>query len=104
MARFSLRVDIILLILFIGDWTTGVVSYLLSTETKDPPLFSVPALYGFIGFAWRALLVTLIVQKWQLKIIVPVVVSLVTTMYYDLKHFYFYLIRGAALRKWLTLL
>jgi len=97
--RYSQIVDLILLSLFIGDWTTGTISFVLKAQQADPALFSIAVVYSFIGFIWRALLVTLIVQKWQLKIIAPVVVSLVTTGYaihYDTQHFYFYLMRCAA--------
>ena len=60
--RFSQIVDLLFLALFIGDWATGGISFLLKTQEPDPPLFSASALYVFISFAWRALLLTLIVH------------------------------------------
>jgi len=94
--RYSFIVDLILLTLFIGEWTIGVIAFLVKPQEPDPPCFSVSALYGFIGFAWRALLVTSIVQKWQLKIIALVVAIIVTTDYgihYDPGKIYFFIVR-----------
>jgi len=94
--KYSHIANLILLIFFMGDWIIGLFSTLYRTQQLDPPLFPVSALYGMTAFAWRAMLVTLIVQKWQLKIIAPVVAIIVTTAYtihYDPKHFYTYVIR-----------
>ena len=97
--KYSLLFDLILLILFIADWALGVTSFLIPTQHSDPALFSINAVFGFIGFAWRALLVTLIVQKWQLKIIAPIIASLIATgfaIHYDTENYYFYTIRTIA--------
>jgi len=94
--KYSIVGDLVILSLFIGEWTLGVLSFLLSTQQDDLPLFTVASLFGFIGFAWRALLVTLIVQKWQLKIIAPIIASLIATgfaIHYDTENYYFYIIR-----------
>ena len=75
-----------------------MISFLLETQEPDPPLFSVSAPYGFISFAWKALLLTLIVQKWQPRIIAPVVIAIIKTGYAihdDRERSYYYLVRCA---------
>jgi len=60
---------------------------------------AVMAMYQFVNFAWKALLVTLIVQKWQLKIIAPSAAIITATVYaciFDTKQIYIYVIRCAA--------
>lgn len=61
--------------------------------------FPVTALYEFASFAWKALLVTLIIQKWQLKIIPPAAAIITSTVYachFDSKQIHAYLIRASA--------
>jgi len=84
--RFSTTFDITLLLLYLGDWTVGTLISFSRIQQIDPPSFKVTAVYGMTSFSWRTLLVTLIVQKWQLKIIPPIVVMFLTsgfTLYYD---------------------
>ena len=94
--EYSKTVDLIILFFFGADWVSGLISSLVRTHDTDPISFSVSAMYGFTAFAWRGLLVTLIVQTWHLKIIVPVIVTVVSTVYaihYDPKHYETYIIR-----------
>ena len=81
-AKYAIIVDIaLLLLLFIGDWAAVIVSTFQKIAHIDPPVFQVTAIYGFLGFSWRALLVTLIIQKWQLKILPPVVACVLSSVY-----------------------
>jgi len=81
-AKYCTVVDLILYFFFLGDWITGVLASLYRyNKNTHPPTFSISALFGFTSFSWRTLLVTLLVQKWQLKIIAPVVVSVMVTVY-----------------------
>jgi len=73
--KYSNLVDLTLLVLFIGDWISFLLSSLYKMEQMNPPSFKLPALLGFAAFSWRTLLVTLLVQKWQLKIIAPVMAT-----------------------------
>jgi len=62
-------------------------------------LFPVTALYEFASFAWKALLVTLVIQKWQLKILPPAAAIITSTVYaclFDSRQTHTYLIRCAA--------
>jgi len=79
--KYSQVVDIIVLLLFMADWIAILMDAFGHTLKTNPPSLSMNALYGFTSFAWRTLLVTLIVQKWQLKIIAPVVTLAVATGY-----------------------
>ena len=79
--KYSWLVDIMLLIFFTGDWVITVIANVKKIQQEDPICFQVGALYGFTTFSWRTLMVTLIVQKWQLKIIAPVVAISVATGY-----------------------
>jgi len=72
-AKYSSHVDLLLLLFFIGDWVIIVTSYTINGQHP----FKISALFGFTTFSWRTLFATLIVQKWQLKIISPVVGILV---------------------------
>jgi len=80
-AKYSNTVDSILLLLFIGDWISCLVSSIYEMEGVNPLSFNTPALLGFTAFSWRTLLVTLLLQKWQLKIIAPITVTFVVTGY-----------------------
>ena len=79
--RYSNLVDIMLLLFFTADWTAIVVSTLNDVEKTYPISFKLGALFGFTTFSWRTLMVTLIVQKWKLKIIPPTIVLAVTAGY-----------------------
>jgi len=78
--KYANIVDLILLMLFIVDWITILIASIKVQQT-DPLSFQITALYGFTNFSWRTLLVTLIVQRWELKIIPPVVATVVSTAY-----------------------
>jgi len=79
--RYSKIVDLALLICFMGDWMAALFSSIYRTQQADPPCFQITALYAFISFAYRTLLVTLLVQQWQLKIIGPVVATIIACVY-----------------------
>jgi len=71
--KYSHLVDIMLLLFFTADWVFILASALNDTEQTQPICFKIAALYGFTTFSWRTLMVTLIVEKWQLKIIPPII-------------------------------
>jgi len=77
--KYSKVVDIVLLLIFTADW----VLVLVTTLSKLQPTVSsqIKSLFGFIGFSWRTLLATLIVQRWQLKLIPPATALIVATGY-----------------------
>ena len=79
--KYSHLVDLILLALFVCDWVAVIFSSLETVQSTHPPSFPVSTLYGFTVFAWRTLLVTLIVQKWYLKALPPTIATLVVTGY-----------------------
>ena len=96
--KYSNIVDILLLLVFIGDWLTSSISSLFRLQETDPPSFKISSLYGFTTFSWRTLLITLLVNKWQLKILAPVVATFVVTGYaihYDPDDWVFLLVRAA---------
>ena len=66
------------LTLFLCEWIFQVIS---SFKRVNGSSFPIPMLFAFISFAWRTLLVTLIVQKWYLKAIPPAVAMAVATGY-----------------------
>ena len=80
-AKFANLWDILLLIVYTVDWLMAEVTALKGVSQTVPPTFTVNAFFGFIMFSWRTLLVTLIVQKWQLKIIPPSVATLTAGAY-----------------------
>jgi len=97
MAKYSNIVDIILLLIFTGDWILFLLSSLYKVEQTNPPSFKVSALYGFTSFSWRTLMITLLVQKWQLKIVSPIVATFVVTgyaIYYYQHNLVFLLLRA----------
>jgi len=106
--KYSQVIDLLILLLFTADWILGLISiFTRAQEDRNSPSpgsgsmvwFQVTALYEFASFAWRALLVTLIVQKWQLKIIPPaaaIITATVYAIYFDPKPVHVYLIRFAA--------
>jgi len=59
MAKYANLVDVILLVIFIGDWIMNLILTFHQIEHTDPPTFQVTSIYGFIGFSYRTLLVTL---------------------------------------------
>jgi len=77
--KYSGLVDILLLLFFMTDWILILIASL--SRMQPSVAFQTKALFGFIGFSWRTLMVTLIVQKWQLKIIPPCVAIILTTGY-----------------------
>ena len=79
--KYTNMIDITLLILYTADWVLILMSSLRAIRPTVPPTFEIMAFYGFTMFAWRALLVTLIVQKWWLKIIPPSVATIVAGVY-----------------------
>jgi len=79
--RYSQAIDVILLLIFMADWILLLISSLIKVNYTDPPCFEITALYGFTSFSWKTLLVTFIVQQWQLKIIAPVTALFVATSY-----------------------
>jgi len=98
-AKFSLLVDVILLLFFVGDWVTGTISFFLRSQKETTAMFPVSALFGIMGFTWRSLLVTLMVQRWQFNLIAPVVAIMLTTGYsihFDPANRYSYLVRSAS--------
>jgi len=70
--RYSKVVDIVILLLFMADWTLVIVSGLYRIQNRNPPSFKISALYGFTSFSWRTLMVILIASKWQIKILAPI--------------------------------
>lgn len=64
--RYSSVVDIVILLLLIGDWLSGIFISLAWVQRTDPVLFPISTVYSFATFGWRTLLVILVVQKWQL--------------------------------------
>jgi len=80
--KYSHLVDLILLLLYTADWIALLIGTLQNAQKKSPPSFGLDFLFGFTAFAWRTLLVTLIVQKWQLQIIAPVVTTGIFWLYY----------------------
>jgi len=79
--KYSSLVDIMLLLFFIGDWVTVIIAYTNRLQSTPLPSFKISSLFGFTTFSWRTLFVTLIVQKWQLKILAPVIGTLVAAGY-----------------------
>jgi len=79
--KYSNLVDFTLLIIFVGDWIFFLLAIIYKMELMSHPLLLIPALFGFTAFSWRTLLVTLLLQKWQLKIIAPTIVTFFTTGY-----------------------
>jgi len=97
-AKYSNIVDSVLLLLFIGDWISYLLSSLYKIEQSNPPSFKISSLFGFTAFAWRTLLVTLLIQKWQLKIIAPITATFVVggyAIYYSQGNLVFLLFRAA---------
>jgi len=80
-AKYSNLVDFAPLFLFTVDWSVTLVGSLSKIEKIDPPTFLVTAIYGFTNFSWKTLLIILIVQKLQLRIIPPVVASIISAVY-----------------------
>ena len=78
--KYSNLVDLIILILFLCEWIFQIISSLQTINDLNLS-FPIPMLFAFIGFAWRTLLVTLMVQKWYLKAIPPNVVLAVAIGY-----------------------
>ncbi len=79
--KYSKAVDIILLLLFMADWILMVISTLYRVQQTDSPSFKIGALYGFTSFSWRTLIITLVAQKWQIKMMAPVAVFILVTGY-----------------------
>jgi len=79
--KFSNLIDLTLLFLFMADWLIIIFSNSYRVQETRPPSFKVSALFGFTSFAWRTLLLTLIVQKWYLKMIVPIIAITVAAGY-----------------------
>jgi len=79
--KYSNIIDFVLLLVFLGDWSTSEISDLNRIQQTDPISFKISALYGFTSFSWRTLIITLIVQKWQLKIIAPCMAVLIAMSY-----------------------
>jgi len=97
--KYSNLVDLIILILFLCDWIGSVVSSFQMVRPTDPPSFKISALYAYTVFAWRTLLVTLIVQKWYLKALPPAIAISVATGYaihYEPDNLAYNLIRAIA--------
>ncbi len=67
--RYATIFDVALLAAFTADWIIILLASLDKIQKEDPVCFQVGALFGFISFSWRALMVTLLVQNWLLKII-----------------------------------
>jgi len=97
--KYSTYVDFVMLIFFMGDWIIAVISsFYRKSKGNGSPSFSATALLAFTSFSWRTLLVTFIVQKWQLKIIAPITATIVVTVYaicYVPKNTVFLLLRAA---------
>jgi len=81
MMKYTNLCDIILLLLFTAEWVVSLIASLLKIDNTNPPCFQVMGFYGFTHFSWRTLLVTLIVQSWELKIIAPAIATAVATGY-----------------------
>jgi len=95
--KYSNIIDLILLLLFIADWILTLVSALERVQLTNPPSFRVTVLLGFTSFSWRTLLVTLIVQKWYLKVVPPVLAISVATgfaCYYQPENLKYTLVRA----------
>jgi len=76
--KYSQVVDIILLLSFMTDWFIILIDAL---EKVGKGSFSVSYLFAFTSFSWRVLVVTLFFQKWQLKIVLPVLTLALCTGY-----------------------
>ena len=74
--KYSSLADIMLLLFFTADWIIILVSALIDVQQTHPVSWKVTTVYGFTTFSWRTLMVTLIVEKWQLKIISPIIAVL----------------------------
>jgi len=70
--KYSSLVDLLLLTFFIGDRVILIISHINGIGQTDLLCFPAEALLGFSAFSWRTLMVTLIVEKWQLKVIAPI--------------------------------
>jgi len=95
--KYSKTVDLILLFFFTLEWMFTSTAGLTRLDVTDPPSFGVSALFSFTNFGWRTLLMTIIVQKWQLKIIPPLLATSLTigySIYYDSNHVLNLLLRG----------
>jgi len=79
MIKYSNLMDFALLLLFIGDWVLSILN--IFSKVPDPPCFRIAVIYGFSHFAWKTLLVTLIVQQWFLKVIPPVAAVIITAVF-----------------------
>jgi len=79
--KYSMIFDIILLVFHTGDWVFNVLACFSMIQSTDPPTLTALAVYGIACFSWRTLLMTLIVQKWWLKIIPPLTAMLVASGY-----------------------
>jgi len=79
--KYTTLVDILLLLCLMGDWITVVVATANKINHTDPITLQVGSVFGFTAFSWRTLMVTLIVQKWQLKIIPPCVAVMLAAGY-----------------------
>jgi len=63
------------------DWIIILTVSLNELQKNNTACFQIAAVFGFTSFSWRTLMVTLIVPKWQLKIIAPVTALAVVTGY-----------------------
>jgi len=58
-----------------------VLTSLYRIQKTNPPSFPISPLYGFTSFSWRTLLIIMLVQKWQLKVIALTTATFVVTGY-----------------------
>ena len=79
--KYSNLLDAIVLFFFMGEWTTALCADLFRPQQSNPTCFPFLSLYSYTAFSWRTLLVTLIVQKWQLKVIAPISMTWVVAGY-----------------------
>jgi len=79
--KYTKLVDFMLLIFFMGDWLTLLIGTLNRTLATTPVSFQVGTFLGFTSFSWRTLMVTIIVEKWQIKILPPGIALSVATGY-----------------------
>ncbi len=78
---YSKIIDIILLIIFTGEWITIVCLYYLNSSliTYNPKLdysnidIGIIPILTFIDFAWRMVFLLFLVQSWKLIIIPPII-------------------------------
>jgi len=79
--KYANLFDLIVLVFVMRDWIAGLISDFWRTQFTNPSCFKIMSLYAFKAFSWRTLLVTLIGQKWQFKIIAPILETWVVIGY-----------------------